>query len=178
MNAIVCYCKPERKSERERNERISSISILLWCWLHFVRNGALMEDKRPVFMTCSPFAPRSPAGRDCHLWAGAQSHISVFITPFFSLSQPHTHKPSHAACSARARHSRYAVDINLHSYAPPTTEINPYHIWITSLSVHSPLKHCTRLDFNTRVYTYNLKRHLWRHSVFSQRMVNILQIIF
>lgn len=116
MNAIVCYCKPERKSERERNERISSISILLWCWLHFVRNGALMEDKRPVFMTCSPCAPRSPLGRDCHLWAGAQSHISAFITLFFSLSQPHTHKPSRAACSARVRHRRYAVDINLHSY--------------------------------------------------------------
>ncbi len=93
MNAIVCYCKPERKSEQERNERISSISILLWCWLHFVRNGALMEDKRPVFMTCSPCAHRSPAGRDCHLWAGAQSHISAFITLLFSLSQPHTHNP-------------------------------------------------------------------------------------
>jgi len=97
--------------------------------------------------------------------------IFLFLSPYFSLyhCHTHTHRPSLAACSAWVQHLRYAEDINLHSYTWPTTKMNPYHTWITSLSVHSHFKHAALISilYQTGVYIQSKETP----SVFSHQMV-------
>jgi len=87
----------------------------------------------------------------------------------WSSTPSHTQRPSQAACSAWVQHLRYAEDINLHSYTWPTTKMNPYHTWITSLSVHSHFKHAALISilYQTGVYIQSKETP----SVFSHQMV-------